>query len=237
MIRPCLIHTHMPGGILTGVAQLTRLTSLTLEGDWAGQQEPLQLLLAARLPLQQLHLGLENRDRSAAVPPHYLTSLGCTQLKQLSCNAVLDDATVLPAHQQRLCLMGCGSGLKPVLQLQQLQQLKVTFQPLEQQPTAAAQLGVTHWQERSLLLRDALTGLALLPALQHVSLDYTSTDGFPAQLLAAGSAGAWGQMPQLRELRLRFPTGGGDTRSIEQIFEGLAAATSLTMLSLQPDIS
>jgi hypothetical protein len=225
MIPTC--DRHLPGSCLAGVAQLTRLTSLTLQGDWRSQQQQLQQLLEAPLPLQQLHL--ENSDMRARLPPLNMARL--TQLKQLSCSAVFDDdATVLPAQLQRLYLTDCGtgqsSGLQPVLMLQQLQHLEVTFQ--EQQPADVT-------LERAFLLRDALTRLALLPALQHVKLEYAATQEWPlaALHLATLTARAWGQMPQLRELRVRFSYGGG----MEAIIAGLAAATSLTMLSIRPGAS
>jgi hypothetical protein len=86
------------------------------------------------------------------------------------------------------------------------------------------------------LLEDALTRLALLPALQHVKLEYLATPGglVTDDLLAAGTARAWGQLPQLRELRLRFKVSAAHTWQMEQVLEGLATATSLTMLHLQP---
>jgi hypothetical protein len=222
--------------MLAGVSQLKRLTSLTLQGDWGDQLELLQQLLAAPMPLQQLHLGLAKQATSACLPPLNMASL--TQLKQLRLDAKFDadfdDDTVLPAQLQRLRLTysgtgsGTGSGLQPVLKLQQLQHLEVTFK--EQQP----QLEST--PVHSILLRDALTRLALLPALQHVKLEYISTRGVlrAVQALAAGSAGAWGQMPQLRALRLRFQNGGVSTQHIDTLLEGLSAATNLTKLSLQP---
>jgi hypothetical protein len=218
--------------MLAGVAQLKRLTSLTLQGDWGDQQELLQQLLAAPMPLQQLHLGLAKQATSACLPPLNMASL--TQLKQLRLDAKFeadfDDDTVLPAQLQRLRLTysGTGSGLQPVLKLQQLQHLEVTFK--EQQP----QLELT--PERSTMLRDALTRLALLPALQHVKLEYISTHGVvnAVQVLAAGSAGAWGQMPQLRDLGLRLLNVGLSTQHMDKLLEGLSAATSLTKLSLQP---
>jgi hypothetical protein len=69
-----------------------------LQGDWGGETNPLQQLLAAPLPLQQLRL--ENCYNSAVLPPLNMASLN--QLTQFSSDAALDDATVLPAQLQRL---------------------------------------------------------------------------------------------------------------------------------------
>jgi hypothetical protein len=145
-----------------------------------------------------------------------------TQLKELRLDArfdaEFDDGTVLPAQLQRLLLTFSGtgrhSGLRPVLQLQQLQHLELTF------PEDLAQL----WARYVCLplLEDALTRLALLPALQHVKLEYLATPGglVTDDLLAAGTARAWGQMPQLRELRLRFKVSAAHTWQMEQILSG-----------------
>jgi hypothetical protein len=216
---------------VVGLAKLTRLTSLTLQGHFFNATNALGQLLAEPLPLQQLRLEKCCDD---GLQPLNMASL--TQLTQFSSDAALDDATVLPAQLQRLYLRHRGScyhrGLQPVLQLQQLQHLEVTFT----QRLFCGRPITMHLPS----MRDALTRLALLPALQHVKLEYTVFAQFPmvpqpAQLLAAGTAEAWGQISQLRELKVQFWNVGADTRSIEQIVAGLAAATSLTMLTLQPD--
>jgi hypothetical protein len=157
-----------------------------------------------------------------------------TRLTQLTFHLEFDvefgNATVLPAQLQRLYLIdrgtSWGSVLQPVLKLQQLQQLEVTFQQQQQRSSDPPM--------HALVLQNALPRLALLPALQHVKVEYLATDAVPeaAQQLAAGTPVAWGQMPQLRNLRLQFQN-YGPYPQLEQIVAGLAACTSLTMLALQ----
>jgi hypothetical protein len=45
-------HIPVPGSCLSGLAQLTRLTSLKITGSWSDGLKPLQQLLAQQLPLQ-----------------------------------------------------------------------------------------------------------------------------------------------------------------------------------------
>jgi hypothetical protein len=170
---------------------------------WWGQQTPLQELLATPLLLQQLHLDCD-KEQCARLSALDMASL--TQLKQFRCDAVLDDATVLPAQLQRLYLTHRGAfacGFQPVLQLQHLE---VTF---DQHVRCGKLEELRMYRHRTPVLntlQDALTRLALLPALQHVKLQYIGTvrEAVTPERLAAGTAKAWGQIPQLRELKVQF---------------------------------
>jgi hypothetical protein len=97
----------IPGRCLSGVAQLSRLTSLQLAG-WSDHMQSLQLLLAQPLPLLQLHLEFFDLP--------VLDLSGLTQLTQLAMmNRV--EGSRLPNQLQRLHLHGvhCASILESAL--------------------------------------------------------------------------------------------------------------------------
>jgi hypothetical protein len=144
------------GSGLLGVAQLTRVTQLKLQGIWQGigqPQHPLQQLLAQPLSLQELHLHVhEDSDEDQNEPLAMLdlahqTKLQCFSMKG-SCSAVL------PPQLQQLEMERCRDAaavLATLLPLQQLQRLTLGVDFLEQQP---------------------LLWLAQLPGLTHVGLQY-----------------------------------------------------------------
>jgi hypothetical protein len=133
----------MPGSCFEGIAQLTGLTALELGPCWWDVDEPLQQLLAQRLPLRRLCLNM-------ALPVLDMTALASLTELRLDNYKELQPNSKLPAQLQRFCVLKCVD-TSALLGLQQLQHvhLGVDFSNPEQ-----------------------LRCLAQLPALQHVSLEY-----------------------------------------------------------------
>jgi hypothetical protein len=69
--------------------------------------------------------------------------------------------------------------------------------------------------------------LIQLTALTHLALQYRSGSA------AAGTASAWARLPQLQQLRINA-FDPNDRQQVLAILAGVAAATSLTKLQLQP---
>jgi hypothetical protein len=190
----------MPGSVFEGIAQLTGLTALDLGNAWWGVDEVLQQLLSQSLPLRQLRLGLllPVLDMTA------LASLTELILDRISGYAQLRPGSKLPAQLQRISLPECKE-TSALLGLQQLQHVR---------------LGVEFTDSAK------LRGLAQLPALRHVSLEYWNVYN------ALPTASAWQHLPQLSELTLAY-NDDPSAQSMAAILAGVAAATSLTRLSLE----
>jgi hypothetical protein len=188
---------------LAGLAKLNHLTSLTLSGRWEGINKQLHELLMQQLPLLELEDTVLDFDRfSGAMSAPCLTHL--TQLTKLGMDNDLQEGMLLPTQLNSLRLGSC-SDLAPLLQLQQLQHLSIF--PEFEQPTQ-------------------ILALAQLPALQTLSLVYTSTAA------AAAAAPTWALLPALRAVHVQcFDESVSDRPEIAIILAGAAAAaTSLTSL-------
>jgi hypothetical protein len=225
-----------PGSCLAGVAQLSRLTSLGLDGYWPELQQPLQQLLVQLPQLQQLrvHLWIRSqkhppilqwklRDEEVPLPwcqqqwyvqelPHLdLSSL--TRLTLFSTTSKLHDSIDLPLPLQlrQLQLGECSSdgNIAAVARLQKLQRLSL--------------LRVDEHLRESTLLPH----LVQLTALTHLALQYRSGSA------AAGTASAWARLPQLRQLRISA-FDPNDRQQVLATLAGVSAATGLTKLQLQP---
>jgi hypothetical protein len=111
----------------------------------------------------------------------------------------------LPVQLQQFCLMHCRH-TSALLGLQHLQRVRlgVAFEDPEQ-----------------------LRCLAQLPALRHVSLEYDDAE------TAAPTAPAWQHLSQLSELTLEYVDRAPSEQEMAAILAGVAAATSLTKLSLE----
>jgi hypothetical protein len=211
------------GSALTDLAQLSQVTSLELSADvlepcdrdrWATPRKLAQVLqalpqlLAQPLPLQELKLGLwRQRCQLPALDMALLIKL--TELDVSTC--VLAEESVLPAQLQWLAAATWvdSQGLAPVTGLKQLKHLS---------------LQVNFTQQQQLLQ------LALLPALQHLALQYRD-----AAAAAAATASAWQLLPQLlviEHMETRAPLPSKQRWSA--MMAGTAAATSLTKLELDP---
>jgi hypothetical protein len=135
---------NLPGDCLTGVMQLSQLTSLTLECMWSFMYEP----------LQQLQLNV--------CCPAGVNLAAQKQLQSLSFGAAISWVSQLPAScvlPAQLAQLHCGllqlsSDLSPILGLQQLQYLTLI-------------VGGLVAGRHELLLQ-----LQQLPALQHLTLQY-----------------------------------------------------------------
>jgi hypothetical protein len=164
----------LTGNCLASVPQLSRLTSLVMNFNWCGSAAALQQLLSQPLPLQHSFIMNCDFDEHAVMDLANMTQL--TELETLCWD--LTEGSVLPAqlqHFQADAPQPCA--LSALLPLKQLQRLQLFIDFPDQQP---------------------LLQLAQLPALQHMSLHYSSVNA------AADAAAAWPQLPQLRELELEF---------------------------------
>lgn len=190
----------MAGSCLGGILQLCRLTMLQLGGNWWGDNDNLAQVLAQPLPLRRLELNPQD-----TLPVLDLSKL--EQLEQLTVQYDLPDGSALPVQLQQLHLEAWeGAGImSALLPLQQLQRLSLFQGFAEQQP---------------------LLPLAQLPALQHVSLQYSE----PHE--AAAAAAAWPQLPQLRALSISFDDHEPLPSQVAAILDAIAASTQLTRLSL-----
>jgi hypothetical protein len=160
----------VPGSCLAGIAQLSRLTTLTLTGTWSALDESLQQLLAHPLPLRQLRLQLQCPWGSEPV----LQLAGQTQLTEFIYSKDLLEETVLPQQLRHLeCSQLQDDSILTVLKLQQLQRLKFSAESVDP----------------SMLLQ-----LAQLPTLQQLALVYQDI------FFASQAAPFWTQLPQLCEL-------------------------------------
>jgi hypothetical protein len=190
------------GNPLPGLAQLQQLTSLQLSGDWADHHTALQQLLQQPLLLSRLQLHFDGW--------RFLTGLDMSaqrQLREFHSSGILPEGTVLPANLQRLRI-DCWVGLHEpaaISSLQQLQHLRLTICSNQVEP---------------------LLQLSQLPALQHLTLQYSSpTD-------AAATAHTWRQLSCLQELSLHTCRSYNSLQEMQRILKGVKAATNLTKLDL-----
>jgi hypothetical protein len=194
------------GSSLISLRQLTRLTSLALDGGgdsggWANPHLLLQHLLAQQLPLRKLQLLSWHGDMQRA------DFAVLSQLEDLVVAGSSDvSISALPNSLQCLDLPVGSSGetMSAVLPLQQLQRLRLLQGFTEQQP---------------------LLQLAQLPALQHLALQYHKAS------VAAAAAAVWPQLLQLQELLLQYD-GAPTQQEMAGILDGLAGCRNLTKLAL-----
>jgi hypothetical protein len=117
---------------LDGVAQLSRLTALTLHSDQAGIKQLLEQLLVQQLPLRKLEIRI--RDYSSSSQPPVLDIKHLTALEELSScvwpwRGQLPEGSALPAQLEQLQLAKCSeSDLEAVMPLQQLQRLDLIIE-------------------------------------------------------------------------------------------------------------
>jgi hypothetical protein len=160
-------------------------------------------------PLQQLlsqSLPLRRLRFRTDIPMLDMTALA--SLSELVCDEgyELAPGLKLPAQLQRFnCSANCRD-TSALLGLQQLQHVCICV---------------------ALEDPDQLRCLAQLPALRHVSLEYWDA------ACAAPTAPAWQHLSQLSELDLAYPNDNPSTQEMAAILAGVAAATSLTKLSLE----
>jgi hypothetical protein len=162
--------------------------------DEPGKQA-LQQLLAQPLPLRHLELKY-TRDLPV------LNMAALCQLEEFWSSNELPASCVLPAQLQRLTLYTCSvpSSLQVLTGLQQLQRLTLSVMFNEAQP---------------------LLHLALLPALQHITLQVYG------ETAAAGTASAWPLLPQLQDLNVSY-VGKLREEQWEAVTAGVASCTGLT---------
>jgi hypothetical protein len=195
----------MPDSCLSGVAQLPRLTKLTLAGDWPDMA--LQEVVTAALPLQHLDLGEIQSGVFQDSREPVLEMRGLSQLRELTAWEVPGEC-LLPAQLRRLTLISVphAGSLSAIMALHQLQQLS---------------LGLDPCKDAAALLR-----LGQLPALTHLALAYLEAD------TAAATATAWPQLSQLRELRVEYMD-EADSEEQAAILAAVSKCTGLTKLQLQ----
>jgi Leucine-rich repeat (LRR) protein len=161
----------------------------------------LQQLLAQPLPLCALELSLRGCDPSGVV----LNMAQLKRLQELVMNAVLSESSQLPQQLQRLKLkMQPRSQLAPVTGLHQLQSLSLQVNCGDTAP---------------------LLSLAQLTGLQELSLQYNVSQ------VAAATASAWRQLPQLRDLTVF--SWQCSAAQVHTVAAGLAACTNVTRLYLK----
>jgi hypothetical protein len=210
----CLQPYLWRAGCLASIAQLSRLTYLTMEGPWYKWPPlPQEQLQFPSLPLQQLHLHFLTLEDQ----PLQLNLSALTRLTALTCTCRLADGLLLPPQLQRLQLgmerkvyftnghhTNCSaSSMEAVLQLQQLQQLHLHV----------------GFQDASLLLQ-----LSQVTPLQQLALAYqTAAD-------AAATAHAWPRLQHLQRLHLDY----ANSSDIEDqtIITSAAACTGLKQLKI-----
>uniref|UniRef100_A0A383WDL0 F-box domain-containing protein n=1 Tax=Tetradesmus obliquus TaxID=3088 RepID=A0A383WDL0_TETOB len=195
---------------LAVLRQLTRLTCLEVfdETDADEPNSAVHQLLAQPPPrLQELHLGMIS---SWGLPrPFDFGRL--QQLHQLVFHSMEPEVSVLPAQLRHLGLAYCRGPhqLAAVLPLQRLPALSFMM--------------CDGFTEPEQLLR-----LAQLPARQELRLSSEGTWS-----AAVATAPAWGQLPQLCELKVECREAHATGRELAAVIAGVAAATALTGLDLQ----
>jgi hypothetical protein len=201
--------TGIPTSCLSGVAQLSRLTSLSLGGQWSGGQLQLQQYLAQPLRLRQLRLKL-----SMHLPK--LDLAHCSQLQELTIRTPhgLPKDITLPLQLQRLELSAFGTAEDELAELQvhHLQKLQY-LSLLRIQMTARS-----------------LQEMTQLQALQHLALGYDTANA------AEEVAEVWQLLPQLHERSVRYYDDVDDMpdkRQMLALLRGIRACESLTKLELE----
>jgi hypothetical protein len=202
----------LPTTCLPGITQLSRLTTLRLEGSWEGPDsgdalrarpnhacvtDALKQLLQHALPLRQLHLGF-----SVGCQPSELSLAALTELTHLHIGFPVLGLSLLPPQLLQLDWGKCAP--HDVAGVQQLQQLKLHVAFGHVLP----------------LLR-----LTQLRALTELVLTYDNAEH------VFSTRAAWQQLPQLRELDMSRVV-----QPCEQqwgaIRRAAAACTGLTRLEL-----
>jgi hypothetical protein len=211
-VRDCY---PFPGSALAGIAQLSKLTSLTVAGEFQGLTKSLQQLLMQPLPLQQLQLDAWDALVGGRLDLPVLDMTNMTHLQELSSTRMqLREGTALPHQLPRLAFGMCTTGITLTIasRCQQLQYVSCQVQFNNPEP---------------------LLQLAALPALQHVALDYWSWQD------AAGTSASWAQL-LLQQLRVFshldcmpfYRTAADQRRLLTSVMGGVSACTRLTELLL-----
>jgi hypothetical protein len=203
------------GSCLPVIAQLSKLTCLTVDGDTGDEdcELALQQLLAQPLLLRELHIRSDEQE----LP---VLDLGLLQqLQEFTTRNLLPQGSVLPTQLRRLQLGDCQPSLHlaAVMPLQQLTALELDPFPYD----------VPSNEHKSLLQLTQLT------ALQQLRLFYLDVE------IAAATASTWAKLPRLCELHCHEPVSdtGANEQELAAIIAGLAAATSLTKLLLGVPVS
>jgi hypothetical protein len=191
------------GSCLAGIAQLSRLTSLTLRGYWQGTQQPLQQLLAQ--PLLLVKLNLQAGDGEGYLPVTNLAAL--TQLQEFKSSCSLQSRVQFPQLLCRLSLGVCHDS----------DSLTAAVMPLHHLTYLA--VGICFQQHQPLLQP------ARLPALQELCLHYIDIAE------AAATAGAWPQLPRLQDLAIMNYFEPPTRQQMAALLPALAASTGLTRLT------
>jgi hypothetical protein len=197
------VFSKAPRSCLAAIAQLSQLTRLKLVGCWL-DLDAASAAGEACGHLQQLllqRLPLQQLELDIPGDPRAVLDMGrLTQLQGLSTVAGFAEGSVLPEQLQSLKLGECKRGLQlaTALPLQQLTALSLT---------------VGFRQQEQMLQ------LAQLTALRQLQLAYTN------ERAAAATAPTWGQIPQLKSLRITCKPSLQQTAAI---LAGLGNATSLT---------
>jgi hypothetical protein len=112
------------GNCLPVIAQLSKLTCLTVNGDTVddGCERALQQLLAQPLPLRELHIDVFDQQELPVLDLGRLQ-----QLQEFTTSRLLPQGSVLPTQLRRLQLGECQPSLHlaAVMPLQQLTALKI----------------------------------------------------------------------------------------------------------------
>lgn len=203
--------------VLSTLANLTALTQLV----WYAEVHDLRLLEQVPHQLQHLSLGLARAvdnpcldgEEHTAVDPQYPAHLGhLTALTYLDGDGganhyIVRQGDVLPTSLRVLHASDCAS-CEPLLQLQQLQELKLSITR-------------THAQQLQLLSR--------LTALTGVDLRYYDEDEDDVAVSSTAAA-AWGVIPGLTQLSIWC--NHGDTPLSEAVPQGLAQISGLQCLDI-----
>jgi hypothetical protein len=211
----------LPDGCLAGLAQLSRLTTLVLMGNFKGGiLSQLQQLLTYTLPLQRLDLGLQflDSDRLPALSIPTLTHLTC--LQEFNTVNTIPEGVALPTQLRKLRLSpqsDASEVMRVVLPLQGLTHLHVYPHFTQPQPEATE-----------------LLELSRLPKLDTLVLHYCGVTGIHEALRAAKT---WSLVPQLKELCRTFgwvffwPLRPGSMEGrMQYLLEAAGAAKHLTCL-------
>jgi Leucine-rich repeat (LRR) protein len=242
----------IPGSDLAGVAQLSRLTALTLRGNATGMSQPLEQLLAQQLPLRKLDIGMQ--DDTSSLPPPVLDFKHLTTLEELSSrwsparSSPVQCSTVMPLEQlQRLDLViatDTAGELACLARLPALQHLALRYNSLG---VAAATAHV--WSQlpqlQALLVDDddkrgtttklqmhsMLAGIAAATSLTHLHLHSFSLVDVHTWPCVMADIVVWPKLAgllRLQELHIQSPLSGPSPDDMR----ALKALTGLTHLDL-----
>ena len=192
---------------LKGVAQLPELAEVHLSYcKWSS---------LSSLPSQLQRLHLESREEDAMLVD--ISHLSC--LRKLRIDTVtLVEGSTFPSGLTSLTVISCPLEIQTIHSLQCLQELEME--------------DVFSGQDHG-----ALAHLVQLPNLRHVSLSYHAYMVHRWEILAAEAAPTWRQVTHLKELTIETVSPWVSTEelapSLAIVGQGIAAATSLTKLSLE----